>query len=70
MFDLKNDPDEVKNLASSPEYQGTLQRLRKAEEEEPVGAALADYVVVNDDLETTIHEMLEIINRERQTRQK
>ncbi len=46
------------------------QRLRKAEEEEPVGAALADYVVVNDDLETTIHEMLEIINRERQTRQK
>ena len=33
----------------------------KAEDEEPVGMALADHVVVNDDLEQTIKEMLDII---------
>lgn len=37
------------------------ERLRKAEEEEPVGMSLADHVVVNDDLERTIDEMLQII---------
>jgi guanylate kinase len=41
------------------------ERLRKAEEEEPVGRALADHVVVNDDLERTIAEMLELIDRHR-----
>ena len=46
------------------------ERLRKAEEEEPVGAALADYVVINDDLETTVGEMLEIISRERAARRR
>ena len=46
------------------------ERLRKAEEEEPVGAALADYVVINDDLETTVGEMLEIIRRERAARRR
>jgi guanylate kinase len=40
-------------------------RLRKAEDEEPVGRALADQVVVNDDLETTIAEMLAIIDAAR-----
>jgi guanylate kinase len=40
-------------------------RLRKAEDEEPVGRALADHIVVNDDLETTIEEMLEIIDAAR-----
>ena len=40
-------------------------RLRKAEEEEPVGRALADHVVVNDDLERTVGEMLEIIRSRR-----
>lgn len=40
-------------------------RLKKAEEEEPVGRAIADYIVVNDELSATIDEMLEIINRER-----
>jgi guanylate kinase len=40
-------------------------RLRKAEEEEPIGRALADQVVVNDDLEDTIAEMLAIIERAR-----
>lgn len=38
-----------------------LARLRKAEEEEPIGRALADHIVVNDDLEETIDEMLAII---------
>jgi guanylate kinase len=42
-----------------------LARLKKAEEEEPVGRRLADHVVVNDDLETTIDEMLAIIDQAR-----
>lgn len=42
-----------------------LARLKKAEEEEPVGRALADHVVVNDDLEATIDEMLSIIDAAR-----
>lgn len=37
-------------------------RLRKAEDEEPVGRAMADHVVVNDDLSDTIDEMLAIID--------
>lgn len=37
------------------------QRLRKAEEEEPIGRALADEVVVNDDLDQTVGEMMDII---------
>lgn len=40
-------------------------RLRKAEEEEPVGVALADHVVVNDDLDSTIEEMMAIIREHR-----
>jgi guanylate kinase len=40
-------------------------RLRKAEEEEPVGRALADHVVVNDDLAETVDTMLDIINQAR-----
>ena len=39
-----------------------LARLRKAETEEPVGLELADFVVVNDDLGTTIDEMLRIVD--------
>jgi guanylate kinase len=46
------------------------QRLRKAEEEEPVGRALADVVVVNDDLDRTTDEMLAIIDRERRSRRR
>jgi guanylate kinase len=42
-----------------------LARLRKAEQEEPIGKLEADYVVVNDDLERTVDEMLAIIERER-----
>ena len=43
-------------------------RLRKAEEEEPIGLRLADHVVVNDDLGTTIDELLAIIDGERRAR--
>ena len=42
-----------------------LARLKKAEQEEPIGRELADHVVVNDDLETTIDEMLAIIDSAR-----
>jgi guanylate kinase len=41
------------------------ERLRKAEEEEPIGRELADHLVVNDELERTIAEMLEIIDARR-----
>lgn len=42
-----------------------LARLRKAEDEEPVGLALAHHVVVNDDLDSTIDELLAIIDQAR-----
>ena len=42
-----------------------LARLRKAEQEEPVGRDLADHLVVNDDLDRTIEELMAIIERER-----
>ena len=42
-----------------------LARLKKAEQEEPIGRALADHVVVNDDLEDTIVELLAIIDAAR-----
>jgi guanylate kinase len=47
-----------------PEHK-VAQRVRKAEEEEPIGRALADHVVVNDDLGRTVDEMLSIIDRHR-----
>jgi guanylate kinase len=40
-------------------------RLRKAEDEEPIGRALADHIVVNDDLDETVAEMLSIIETAR-----
>jgi guanylate kinase len=43
------------------------QRLRKALDEEPVGLAIADHVVVNDDLERTVDEMLAIIEQHRRS---
>jgi guanylate kinase len=41
------------------------QRLQKALDEEPVGLAIADHVVVNDDLDRTVNEMMEIIGHHR-----
>jgi guanylate kinase len=43
------------------------ERLRKAVDEEPVGLGLADHVVVNDNLERTVDEMLDIIHRYRRS---
>ncbi len=40
-------------------------RLRKALDEEPVGLAIADHVVVNDRLDGTVDEMLAIIDQHR-----
>jgi len=33
LYDLQSDPDEVNNLAKSPEHQATLKRLRKAQQD-------------------------------------
>lgn len=41
------------------------QRLQKALDEEPVGLAIANHVVVNDELERTVQEMMAIIERHR-----
>jgi guanylate kinase len=41
------------------------QRLRKAEEEEPIGRAMADHVVVNDRLDATVDDMLRLITARR-----
>jgi guanylate kinase len=41
------------------------ERVRKAEDEEPIGRALADHVVVNDELDRTIDEMLAIVRQHR-----
>ena len=43
------------------------QRLQKALDEEPVGLAIANHVVVNDDLERTVQEMMQIIQHHRTT---
>jgi guanylate kinase len=40
-------------------------RLRKAEDEEPIGRALADHILVNDDLDETTSELLAIIETAR-----
>jgi guanylate kinase len=42
-----------------------LARLKKAEVEEPIGRELADHVVVNDDLDRTVEEMLQLIDAAR-----
>ena len=39
-------------------------RLRKAEEEEPVGRSIAHHQIVNDDLARTVDELRAIIGRE------
>lgn len=41
------------------------ERLRKAEEEEPVGIALADHVIINQTLDRTIADMLQIVEQAR-----
>jgi guanylate kinase len=43
------------------------ERLQKAVDEEPIGLAIADHVVVNDDLADTVREMMAIIEHHRST---
>ena len=43
-------------------------KLKKAEAEEPVGRAIADHVLTNDDLEKTVDDMLVVIIKERSRR--
>ncbi len=50
------------------DHDRVVARLRKAEDEEPIGRQLADHIVVNDDLEATIDEMLTIIDDARSRR--
>ncbi len=45
-----------------------VERLRKAEEEEPVGKELADHVIVNDHLQETVESMLGLIRSARLAR--
>lgn len=47
-----------------PEHR-VAERLQKALDEEPIGMALADHVVVNDDLSDTVEEMVKIIDGHR-----
>lgn len=42
-----------------------LQRLKKAEDEEPIGLAMADHVVVNDDLDRTVDEIVDLLDQHR-----
>ena len=42
-----------------------LARLRKAEIEEPIGHAISDHVIVNDDLDRTVEELLSIVRARR-----
>jgi guanylate kinase len=61
--------EQARRLRERGDPEGKVeQRIRKADEEEPVGRALADHVVVNDDLAQTVHEMLEIIEHHRRRR--
>jgi guanylate kinase len=59
------DEQERRLRGRGDESDKVLARLRKAELEEPVGRALADHVVVNDDLEQTIEDLATIIESER-----
>ncbi|MEI2706197.1 MAG: guanylate kinase [Ilumatobacteraceae bacterium] len=53
----------LRGRGDSDEHVG--KRLQKAIDEEPVGLAIADHVVVNDRLERTVDEMLAIIESHR-----
>jgi guanylate kinase len=43
-------------------------RLKKAEEEEPIGRSISNHVVVNDELDRTVEELLAIIRAEQTAR--
>lgn len=50
-------------VRGDPEHK-VAARLKKAEEEEPIGRAISDHVVVNDELDRTVDELLSIIRSE------
>ncbi len=56
----------LQGRGDSPEH--VVERLRKAEEEERLGAQQADVVVVNDDLERAVAEIEGIIGAARDAR--
>jgi guanylate kinase len=62
---LDRQPESPKESAETVELQA---RLKKAEDEEPVGRAMSDHIVVNDDLDATVEEIVRIIGKRRQTR--
>lgn len=62
------DEQKIRLIGRGDPDQRVEQRLRKAEDEEPIGKALADYILVNDDLTSTVDEMLGLINQERTRR--
>jgi hypothetical protein len=41
------------------------ERVRKALDEEPIGLAIADEVIVNDDLDQTVEQLQAIIDKRR-----
>ena len=58
--------EQERRLRGRGDDQGEVaQRLRKALDEEPVGLAIANHVVVNDELERTVAEMMQIIGHHR-----
>ena len=67
IFVLPADPRRAGAAAPGPrdDPDTVVARLRKAEDEEPVGLAIADHVVVNDNLDETVEQMLKIINAAR-----
>ncbi|MEM9444007.1 MAG: sulfatase-like hydrolase/transferase [Verrucomicrobiota bacterium] len=64
LYDTENDPDNVTNLANSPEHQTTLQNMRKALRNwqlEIFDSGLipeSERIKRSDDLDTTIYEMV------------
>ena len=70
IFVLPPSPEEqARRLRERGDPEGKVeQRIRKAGEEEPIGRAMADHVVVNDDLAQTVDEMLSIIAHHRGAR--
>ena len=59
-------PEQERRLRERGDDAGQVaERLRKALDEEPVGLAMADEVVVNDDLDETVHQLLAIIDKHR-----
>jgi HEAT repeat protein len=72
LYDLAADPDEVKNLAASPQHQDILRRLRAANEQHilrlrdngfiPEGSPLEGYDTAHDPKAYPLERILEVAN--------